>query len=80
MSYQSRTGIPKINRLQLSQIPVPVPNGGVQITICAYLDAVDRKIAAEEARSDALAALFDSLLYDLMTAKLQVTDLVEEVA
>lgn len=57
-----------------------MPNGGVQITICAYLDAVDRKIAAEEARPDALAALFDSLLYDLMTAKLQVTDLVEEVA
>jgi type I restriction enzyme S subunit len=80
VSYQSRTGIPKINRLQLNQIPFPMPDVEVQSTICGYLDAVDQKIAAEEAYRDALASLFDSLLYDLMTATLRVTDLIQEVA
>jgi type I restriction enzyme S subunit len=74
VSHQSRTGIPKINRLQLGRVPIPVPELHSQHAISSSLDGVDLKIAAEESRREALAALFDSLLHDLMTAKLRVNE------
>lgn len=79
-SHQARTGIPKINRLQLGQVPMILPDEASQRAISSSLLAVDHKVAAEEARREALASLFDSLLHDLMTARVRVTALIPEVA
>ncbi len=40
-----------------------------QRAIACILQTVDRKIEAEEARKEALEALFKALLHDLMTAQ-----------
>jgi type I restriction enzyme S subunit len=72
--------IPQINKKDIAPLATAVPPTQEQLEIAENLGAVDRKIAAEEARRDALAALFDSLLHDLMTAKLRVTEMNEEVA
>ena len=57
-----------------------MPDEATQRVISRSLARLDAKIVAEEAHSEALATLFDSLLHDLMTAKLRVTDLILEVA
>lgn len=72
--------MPKITQDHVAELSVPVPPIEVQRGIANALRAVDRKIAAEEARRDALATLFDSLLHDLLTARLRVTELIPEVA
>jgi len=74
ISHQGRTGIPKINREQLNQIGVPLPHPSVQEEIAEYLSTVDRKIAGEEQRRDALDQLFKSLLHELMRGRIRLTD------
>lgn len=69
---QARTGIPKVNRQQLNATPLPLPPLPEQRDIAAQLSAVDVKLAAEESRRAALAALFQSLLHHLMTAGLRL--------
>lgn len=69
-----------INATKLRGLTMPVPPLSEQREIANAVGVVDRKIAAEEARRDAFATLFDSLLHDLMTAKLRVNDLFPEVA
>lgn len=59
----------------LAQYPIPVPPLEEQRGIARILDGIRTKTAAEEARRDALSVLFDSLLHDLMTARLRVSDL-----
>jgi type I restriction enzyme S subunit len=68
-----------INIQFLRPWPVPVPPRDEQEEIVSSLRAVDRKIAAEEARRDALADFFDSLLHDLMGGHLRVANLIPEV-
>jgi type I restriction enzyme S subunit len=63
-----------INATKLRGLTMPVPPILEQSHIADTVQAVDRKIAAEVARRDALATLLDSLLHDLMTARLRVTD------
>lgn len=63
-----------INIQFLRPWPVPVPPHEEQAMIVEILHTVDRKMAVEQARRDALATLFDSLLHDLMTARLRVAD------
>lgn len=64
-----------VNARTLTGLHIPLPDLDGQIAVVGRLEAVDRKIAAEEARRDALATLFDSFLHDLMTARLRVRDL-----
>ncbi len=64
-----------INATKLKGVTMPVPPLSQQREIADAVQVVDRKIAAEEARRDALSTLFDSLLHDLMTARLRVADL-----
>jgi type I restriction enzyme S subunit len=72
--YQERTGIPKINRLQLGEIPVPLPDFSEQKSIAGILRSVDSKIESELRRSEALVKLFRVLLHCLMAARVRVTD------
>ena len=58
-----------ISLSRLKDIPIPFPPLSEQREITRILQAVDRKIEAEENRKVALEALFKSLLHNLMTAK-----------
>jgi type I restriction enzyme S subunit len=53
---------------------IPLPPLPEQREIAAQLSAVDAKLAAEEARRAALAALFQSLLHHLLTGKVRLPE------
>jgi len=56
----------------LREKKIPLPPLPEQQEIARILQAVDEKIRAEEARKEALEALFKSLLHNLMTAKIRL--------
>jgi type I restriction enzyme S subunit len=64
-----------INATKLKGFDIPVPPLSEQHDIAAQLAAVDAKLAAEQKRRAALDALFRSLLHQLMTGQVRVTDL-----
>lgn len=66
------TNLACINATKLRAFPMLVPELAVQSRMVRLLSAVDAKIAAEEARRDALGGLFHSLLHNLMTARVRV--------
>ena len=66
---------PNLSQRIIKGLSVPLPPLNEQHRIVEMAEVVDRKIIAEEARRDALSVRFDSLLHDLMTARLRVTDL-----
>jgi type I restriction enzyme, S subunit len=72
VSHQSRTGIPKINRLQLNSTTLPLPSENEQALIVEKLSAITEKIEAEIRRKDSLLIVFDGLLHNLMTGKVRV--------
>jgi type I restriction enzyme S subunit len=72
ISHQARTGIPKINRVQLNSTIIPIPNRSVQKKIATILSVIDEKLEADLNRSTTLEELFNSLLHHLMTGKLRV--------
>jgi len=67
ISFQDRTGIPKINRVQLGSILLVKPSLPEQESIAEVLTACDAKIAALERESALLDELFRALLEELMT-------------
>jgi type I restriction enzyme S subunit len=75
VSYQSRTGIPKINRKQLDSTWMPLPPERDQNAIAGALLSCDRKERVEQSRYAALDILSRTLLHHLMTGKLRVRDL-----
>jgi type I restriction enzyme S subunit len=60
---------PRTSWKALSQAHIPLPPLAEQREIARILQAVDRKLEADEARRQALYDLFRSLLHDLMTAR-----------
>ena len=56
----------------LSSLLLPLPRLPEQRQIARILQTVDRKIEAEEARAQALQALFKTLLHHLMTARVRL--------
>lgn len=58
----------------LKSFEIPLPPLPEQHEIATQLAAVDAKLAAEESRRAALAAMFQSLLHDLLTARLRVPE------
>jgi type I restriction enzyme S subunit len=66
------TTIAHLPGVKLKTLPVPVPPLPEQREIARQLAAVDAKLAAEEARRSALAALFGSLLHRLLTGQVRV--------
>ena len=72
VSFQDRTGIPKINRAQLGSILLPRPSITEQQDISDCLATCDRKVEVHFGKHAALTALFRTLLHQLMTAQLRV--------
>ena len=66
-------GVP---RGDIAELMIPLPPLPEQREIARILQAVDRKIEAEENRKQALEALFKTLLHYLMTGKIRVKDLI----
>jgi type I restriction enzyme S subunit len=67
-------GQSSINMGKLRNLSVPLPPLEEQREIARILQAVDAKIAAEQARRAALEELFKSLLHLLMTGKVRVKE------
>ncbi|MCS7249269.1 MAG: restriction endonuclease subunit S [Anaerolineales bacterium] len=65
----NKTTIPNLSRSRLSSFLIPLPPLAEQREIARILQAVDRRIQAEEAHVHALEALFRTLLHELMTAR-----------
>jgi len=75
VSFQERTGIPKINRAQLGAILLPKPPLPEQVEIAHILQTLDEKIAVHESKKSALQDLFKTTLNQLMTGAVRVKDL-----
>jgi type I restriction enzyme S subunit len=63
-----------INTQTIRSTILPLPPLPEQREIAAQLSAVDAKLAAEESRRAALAALFQSLLHNLMTGQVRLPE------
>jgi type I restriction enzyme S subunit len=74
------TNLACINATKLKAFPVPLPSLLDQRAIASHLAGVDARLAAEEARQAALERLFQSFLHDLMTGRVRVNHLVEQLA
>jgi len=59
----------------IKKLPVPYPDFSEQQNIASILSAIDEKIQAEEQKKEALKETFNSLLKNLMTAKIRVNNL-----
>jgi type I restriction enzyme S subunit len=69
MSFQDRTGIPKINRAQLGSIHLACPAKEEQSEITEVLFSIDSRCAIAQREKSHLQDLFRTLLHELMTAK-----------
>ena len=67
---------PNISQTVIKAFNIPLPPLHEQHEIVRILQAVDKKLQAEEARKQALEELFKTLLYNLMTGKIRVKDVV----
>jgi type I restriction enzyme S subunit len=65
----------KLTQGVLKYLPIPLPPLDEQREIARMLQAVDAKIAAEQARCAALGEVFKTLLHQLMTGKVRVKGL-----
>lgn len=72
----NKTTIPNLSRGRLAVFPIPFPPLSEQREIARILQAVDAKIAAEQARRAALEELFKSLLHELMSGRIRVPHIV----
>ena len=72
----NKTTIPNLSRGRLAVFPIPFPPLSEQREIARMLQAVDAKIAAEQARRAALEELFKSLLHELMSGRIRVPHIV----
>ena len=64
-----------ITKAKLMNIKIPLPPLPEQEKIASILSAIDEKIEAEENKKKALEDLFNTLLHNLMTAKIRVNHL-----
>jgi len=71
----AKTTLPSLQRSELENCLIPFPPLPEQRAIAHILEALDKKLQAEEAKKQALEALFKTLLYNLMTGKVRVKNL-----
>lgn len=74
-SHAAGAIMPNLNNTVLRTMPVFFPKLEFQTEIANCLDATEQKMAIHQRKLAALAALFRTLLYHLMTAQLRVHDL-----
>ena len=67
---------PNLNQTIIRSFPIPLPPLDEQREIARILQAVDAKIAAEQARRAALEELFKSLLHELMSGQIRLPNIV----
>ncbi|MDN5364440.1 MAG: type restriction enzyme subunit [Eubacteriales bacterium] len=72
---EGTTGRQRLPKAVLKSLPLPLPPLSEQREIARILGAVDKKLQAEEARKQALEALFKTLLHNLMTGKIRVNNI-----
>ena len=72
-SLSMRTGIPKINREELSQFLVPLPTRGEQEAVAEIHQAAAERDVAEHEKLAVLADLKSALMSVLLTGELRVT-------
>ncbi|MDN5271899.1 restriction endonuclease subunit S [Chloroflexus sp. MS-CIW-1] len=70
------TTMANLNTQILSRLPIPLPPLDEQREIARILQAVDTRIAAEQARRTALEELFKSLLHELMSGQIRLPNIV----
>jgi type I restriction enzyme S subunit len=63
---------PNLNQTIIRSFPIPLPPLDEQREIARMLQAVDARLAAEQARRAALEEVFKTLLHQLMTGKVRV--------
>jgi len=71
--------ITNINQGNLGTVPIPMPPLNEQQEIAHILQTVDAKIAAAERKRAGLEELFRAMLGELMTGRVRVTSLLEEL-
>lgn len=64
-----------LNATELKSFRLPLPSFGEQRKIADIFSALDRKIMAEEYKKKGFQQLFQTLLHNLMTARIRVTEL-----
>jgi type I restriction enzyme S subunit len=69
----SAHGTKRISTSAIEDFLIPVPPKKEQKIVVDMLNSIDQKLAAEQSRREALKTLFNSLLHDLMTAKIRVS-------
>jgi type I restriction enzyme S subunit len=72
-SRARKTTVPILHKTNFERIPIPLPPLDEQREIARILQAVDAKIAAEQARRAALEELFKSLLHELMSGQIRLS-------
>lgn len=75
ISFQTRTGIPKINREQLGRVFLPLPPVGEQKQIGELMAAADAKLRAAERREDVLRRLSAITMSDLVSGSRRLQSL-----
>lgn len=80
IAFQSRTGIPKINREQLGGIPLPLPSVSEQLEIAEVLDSCGAESGTLQKEAALLEELFRAMLEELMTGRLSAVPLIEQEA
>lgn len=72
---EGTTGRQRLPKSVVMDLAVPLPSLPEQREIARILQAVDKKLQAEETKKQALEELFKSLLHNFMTGKIRVTEL-----
>ena len=71
----AKTTLPSLQKPDLENYLIPLPPLPEQEKIASILSAIDEKIEAEENKKKALEDLFNTLLHNLMAAKIRVNNL-----
>ena len=73
-SKTTGTTIPDVNKEVFRNLPIPLPPLDEQREIARMLQAVDARLAAEQVRRAALEELFKTLLHELMSGRIRLSD------